>query len=400
MTTLSAPTWVDGELLSAHKLNQLSDSLNAVVGATLAPSGIFATRGVNQTWYLRRRWRYLHVAYSVTLHDDDNLDVSIDFGTSSGNDYTHGSNVSWQWRTFDLDAVGDVAVGAWYGVTVTRDGNNFDFSTDMIIESESANVYPYDVGDYVIPSSWSSGEAVGATKLNQLSASVLQFASVVDAPSACVLRGTGEGQGYFVKRRGRYLEMTVSVGGDDPDVNFFVHETKVLNDPVSGTYTIDLAALSPAPLVGTWYMVRFEKIAGSGELIAFRELPDAVTEYAPAWEHGQNGFLAAINSYANVVEDAYVAINNIGWQVAAIHRPYDHPRWSIYKHRRYLHYMRNGGLAASINDPSGANDSVGLKRTTNSEPFATYDLDSIDWLAPGGLFYVDEADVVWQDDEP
>ena len=125
--TLSTPTWTNGELLSAYKLNQLSDAANTVLGASIAPSGIFCTRGVNQTWYLRRRWRYLHVAYSVTLHGGDNLDVSIDFGTSSGNDYTHGSDVSWQWRTFDLDAVGDVAVGAWYGVTVTRDGDDFDF---------------------------------------------------------------------------------------------------------------------------------------------------------------------------------------------------------------------------------------------------------------------------------
>ena len=34
-------------------------------------------------------------------------------------------------------------------------------------------------------------------------------------------------------------------------------------------------------------------------------------------------------------------------------------------------------------------------------PFASsYDLDTIDWLAPGGLVLAYECDVVWLDDEP
>jgi hypothetical protein len=62
--------------------------------------------------------------------------------------------------------------------------------------------------------------------------------------------------------------------------------------------------------------------------------------------------------------------------------------------------MRNGSLPASIIDPAGVQDSIGLTRTTNAEPFAAYDLDTVDWLAPGAMFYVSEADVVWLDDEP
>lgn len=394
MATLTVPSWVDGELLSAYKLNQLSSSVNEIVGATRAPSGVFCVRGTNQTWYLRRRFRYLHVAYSVTV-SGDSVDVSIDFGTVS-NDYTHGSTVSWQWRTFDLNAVGGVAVGAWYGVTVTRDGNDFSFSTDLIIESD--NVSPTSAGTYTAAPTWASGEAVGATKLNQLSSAATQFDDLVDLPGAVVLRGTGEGQSYYVKRRGRYLEMTVSVGGTSPDVNFYVHTTKVLNDPVTGTYTIDLASLSPAPAVNSWYMVRFEKLAGSGELIAFRELPDTVSSSAPAWTHGESGFLTKINSYATLLSSANTTLGIVGWQAAAIHRPYDHPRWTVYKQRRYLHYMRNGGLQASIIDPSGEFPNTSLTRTTNETPFASFDLDTLDWLAPGGLFYVDEADVVWMSD--
>ena len=394
---LAVPEFTDGELLSAYKLNQMSVAASGVAGAMLAPPGVFCVRGTNQTWYMQRKFRYLHVAYSVTPHDDA-VSVSIDFGTSTGNDYSHPSTVSWQWRTFDLDAVGGVAVGAWYGITVERSGDNFDFATDMIMESESSN--PADVGIYTAPPTWASGEAVGATKLNALSAAVMAFDSVVGVPQAPAIRGTGTGQTFTLKRRNRYLQMEVSVGGTSPDVNFYVHTTKVLNDPVSGTYTIDLDSLSPSPAVGAWYSVRFEKLAGSGELIWFRELPDTLTDYAPTWAHGESGFLTKINSYAGMLDDANDVLGQVGYQVAALHRPYDHPTWSVFKTKRYLHYMRNGGLTASIIDPAGTQGNIGLTRTTNAEPFAAYDLDTVDWLAPGAMFYVSEADVVWLDDEP
>ena len=395
-TILHAPTFTNGELLSAHKLNLLSESVSVIRAESVGQSGVFNVIGTNQTWYMRRRFRYLHVAYSVT-YGGTNVDVSIDFGTST-NDYTHGSTVSWQWRTFDLNAVGGVAVGAWYGITVERDGDNFDFATDMIMESESSN--PADVGSYTAPPTWSSGEAVGATKLNALSTAVLAFNNVVGLPQSPAIRGTGTGQTYVLRRRNRYLQMTVSVGGTSPDVNFYVHTTKVLNDPASGMYTIDLSTLSPAPAVGSWYAVRFEKLAGSGELIWFHELPDTLTDYAPAWVHGESGFLTKINSYATLLDESQIVLGLVGYQIASLYRPYDHPSWSVFKTRRYLHYMRNGGLPASIIDPAGVQDSIGLTRTTSTEPFAAYDLDTIDWLAPGALFYVSEADVVWLDDEP
>jgi hypothetical protein len=395
--SLHAPTFTDGELLSANKLNLLSESVNVIRAESVGQSGVFNVIGTNQTWYLRRRWRYLHVAYSVTPQDGS-VAVSIDFGTSNGNDYTHPSSVNWQWRTFDLNSVGGTTVGGWYGVTVERSGNNFTFATNMIMESESSS--PTDVGSYTAPPTWQSGEAVGATKLNALSDAVMRFDGVVVAPNSAALRGETEGQTYTLRRRGRWLEYSVTVGGDNPDVNVWVHQTKVFNDGASGTYTVDLNALSPSPAVGAWYTVRFERLAGTGELRSFREIAATPTSYAPAWTHGENSFLAKINSYAGLLDEAQVVLGLVGWQPACLHRPYEHPRWFGYKTQRYLHYMRNGSTAASIVDPSGENDSVGLSRTTNAKPFAAYDLDSVDWLAPGGLFYVDEADVVCLRDEP
>lgn len=32
-----------------------------------------------------------------------------------------------------------IAVRDWYGVTVERSGDNFDYTTDMIMESDSSN---------------------------------------------------------------------------------------------------------------------------------------------------------------------------------------------------------------------------------------------------------------------
>jgi hypothetical protein len=395
MSGIIVPSWVNGELLSAYKLNQLSASVNEVVGAARSPSGIFCVRGTNQTWYMRRRFRYLHVAYTATL-TGDSLDVSVNFGTASYN-YTHGVSVAPQWRTYDLLAVGGTVIGDWYSITVSRDGNDFSFTTDLIIESESNT--PTSNGTFTAAPTWASGEAVGDTKLNSLSACVTQFDDLVNLQGAVMLRGTGDGQSYYVKRRGRYLQLAVTVGGTSPDVNIYVHATKVLNDPVTGVYSIDLATLSPSPAVNTWYLVRFEKLAGSGELLAFRELPDTVYSGAPSWSHGESGFLSKINSYATLLSSANATLGVVGWQVAAIHRPYDHPRWTIYKNRRYLHYMRNGATPAIIVDPEGEFSATSLTRTTSATPFATFDLDTLDWLAPGGMFYVEEADVVWMSDD-
>jgi len=62
--------------------------------------------------------------------------------------------------------------------------------------------------------------------------------------------------------------------------------------------------------------------------------------------------------------------------------------------------MRTGSNPASLSDPAGVQPDISLSRTTDAAPFASYDLDSIDWLAPGGLLLAYECDVVYLDDEP
>jgi len=108
----------------------------------------------------------------------------------------------------------------------------------------------------------------------------------------------------------------------------------------------------------------------------------------------------AFNAYKTVLDECYAILGDYYIARPSIYRPYDHPRWGFHKSKRFLHYMRNGGLPASLSDPAGVQPDISLSRTTDDAPFASYDLDTIDWLAPGGLVLAYECDVVWLDDEP
>lgn len=397
---LSPPTFTSGALLSAYALNSLSDCVNTIRGASLAPTGVFVKRGVNQTWYMRRRYRYLHVAYSVTLHDSNPLDVSIDFGTSSNN-YYHSSNVSYQWRTYDLDAVGGVAVGEFYAITVTRDGNNFSFQVEEI--RESSNSSPSGTGTYSTPPTFAGNENAAAFLAN-LQALTATVASLQDAvryqPSDAILRVT-EPTTFRLRRRQTLLVVNVTITGDTPETDLYINGAKTNNNITTGTYTIDLSAVSGGPSVGDFYDFRFDRIAGYGIINYLYEQPNTPTVYAPQWTRGGavDGQSAEYQKYTTVLNTAQSILGNVGWQFATIYRPYDGPEWSLRKTKRYLHYMRNGELPAIIKDPNGEFSDTSLTRTTDETPFASFDLDTLDWLAPGGLFYVDEADVVWMDDD-
>lgn len=56
--------------------------------------------------------------------------------------------------------------------------------------------------------------------------------------------------------------------------------------------------------------------------------------------------------------------------------------------------------AATRSDHGGVYDAVSLSRTSSdTDKIVAYDLDSIDWLSDGGLFWIENADIVWMDDE-
>lgn len=397
---LSPPTFASGALLSAYALNAMADCVNTIRGASIAPTGVFVKSGINQSWYLRRRYRYLHVAYSITFSGSDDLDVSIDFGTATNN-YNHSVGVSYQWRTYDLNSVGGVAVGDFYAINVTRVGNDFSFQVEEI--RESSNSSPSGTGTYSTPPTFAGTENAAAflADLQALTATVTGMQDVVRyQPSDAVLRVT-EPTSFRLRRRQTSLVVNVTVTGDTPELDLYINSTKTNNNVTTGTYTIDLSAVSGGPAVGDFYDFRFDRIAGYGIINYLYEHPNTPTVYAPQWAHGDavDGQSAEYQKCTTALNSAQAILGNVGWQFAAIYRPYDGPEWSMRKTKRYLHYMRNGSLSAIIKDPSGEFSDTSLTRTTTDTPFASYDLDTLDWLAPGGLFYVDEADVVWMDDD-
>lgn len=399
MLTISPPTFATGALLSASMLNTLSECANALQGASVAPAGTFIQNGVNQTWYLRRKWRYLHVAYGLTLHTADNLAVSIDFGTGGGGDYTHTSSIAKQWRTYDLQAVGSTTVGVFYGVTVTRAGNDFDFNVLSIMESDLSTPDVIASGNFVTPPTWTAGETVTAAKLNQISGSIASMASVLRTPSHVTL-AADETYIHVLRRKMRYVQIQLTVGGSTPDVDIYVNGTKSVNNAVTNTYTVDLTTLGTVPAVGTPYTVSVVRNDGTFRLLRIGEVEITPTSYAPDWNHGEQiSTDVKLDSYATVLNAAQAILGDAGWHYAAIHRPLEHPIWYTTKSKRYLHYMRQGSTAATIEDPGGVYDSIGLSSTTIDEPFASYDLDTVEWLMPGGVFRITEADVVWLDDE-
>lgn len=393
---LAPPTWSTGSLLSAHQLNSLSDAVNALRGASLAPTGVFVTTGASQqTYWMRRRYRYLHARYSIQINDPgENITLTIGSGQ-----YYHNAATANVWRTFDLASqFGAPAVGAWYSIGVSRTGTGATYLLHELRESEAST--PTGTGGYSAPSSWTSSEIVTAAKLNSYSAAVLAMAGGLRPPNPATLRAQAD-QRYTLRRRQRNLEISVTVSGDTNDLDIRVNGTAAYNNVSTGTYTIDLAVIGGGPAYNDAYELHLQRSSGNIILNSLREIPNIVSTHAPSWAHGEQLANAVkLNDLRTALINAYDTIGDVGWQYAAIYRPVDRPRWLAHKTARYLHYMRNGSLPARIFDPAGVGDEVGLRRTTNSALFATYDLDTIDWLAPGGLMHIDECDVVWLDDDP
>ena len=397
MTVVVAPTWQDGELLSAAKLNQVTDIVNAIKGASMAPTAIFMQTGESKTYYCRRRYRYLHVTY-VSSGDSIHVRTYIN-GTQEGSDETlrpAGYTV-----TYDLDAVTTPpSVGAWYAILVTRTGDNYAYLLKEIRESSSSS--PTGTGSYTSPPTWTATEIVGATKLNTLRDSIASLAEVTDSPSCTWLRAT-DSQYYRLRRRQRYLNVNY-VALNSPSVQMFVNGTlAVATDtteyPNGTTKTIDLSAVSGGPAVGAFYDLEFRRNSGNVMIGFIVETIAPSATYAPTWAEGDTlPNDTNVDKYASILNAAYAIMGAVGWQFATIDAQVgQHPQWAFYKTKRYLHYRRNGSTSALLIDPAGVEDDISMSGT--GDAFGTYDLDSIGWLTPGGLLLGYEFDAIWLDDE-
>jgi hypothetical protein len=121
MSFVTPPTFVDGAVLTATQLNQLSDGVRFLNG--LGGQSIGATLMVNHTsdtpavyYYAgRHTHRYLHILYVGTLGDDllfENGATTVYHDGNPENGYVDA--------VVDLQTVlPDLAVGQWYVLTAT-----------------------------------------------------------------------------------------------------------------------------------------------------------------------------------------------------------------------------------------------------------------------------------------
>ena len=395
MTVIVAPTWQDGELLSATKLNQITDATNAIKGASMAPTAIFMQTGDDKTYYCRRRYRYLHVTWYNT--GSPTFTVKIN-GTTVYTDTT--ARTSAYTTTIDLSGLGSPpTVGTWYSILVTCSGET---AYRLIELRESSASSPTGTGSYVSPPTWTATEVVGATKLNTLRDSIASLAEVTESPSCTWLRAT-DSQYYRMRRRQRYLNVNY-IATNSPSVQMFVNGTlAVATDtteyPSGTTKTIDLAGVSGGPAVGDFYSLEFRRNSGNVMVGFIVETIAPTATYAPTWAEGDTlPNDTNIDKYAAILNAAYAITGAVGWQFATIDAQVgQHPQWAFYKTKRYLHYRRNGSTSALLIDPAGVEDDISLSGT--GDAFGTYDLDSIGWLTPGGLLLGYEFDAIWLDDE-
>ena len=102
------------------------------------------------------------------------------------------------------------------------------------------------------------------------------------------------------------------------------------------------------------------------------------------WAHGDYPTAAKVNKWKTDLDEIHgevgdrainvpVEIHDAGTQVWFVHR------------FRYLHYLADAGV---ITDPNGAGDAVNI---ASDGGFAVYDLDGVDWLTYGALYYIDEC---------
>lgn len=395
MTVIVAPSWTDGELLSAAKLNQLTDAVNAIKGASMAPTAIFMQTGDDKTFYCRHRYRYLHVTWYNTGSPTFTVNVA---GNNELVDTT--ARTSAYTATIDLDGItAPPTEGEWYAILVTCSGETA-YRLIELRESDAAS--STGTGSYVTPPTWGATDVVDATDLNTLRDSVASLQAATVSPSCTWLRAT-DSQYYRMRRRQRYLHVNY-IATNSPSIQMFVNGTlAVASDtteyPNGTTKIIDLDAVSGGPAVGDFYDLEVRRNSGNFMVGYIIEIVSAATTYAPTWAEGDTlPNDTEIDKYATVLNAAYAIIGAVGWQFAVMDvQVGQHPQWAFYKTKRYLHYRRNGSTSALLIDPAGVEDDISLSGT--GDGFGTYDLDSIGWLTPGGLLLGYEFDAIWLDDE-
>lgn len=112
------------------------------------------------------------------------------------------------------------------------------------------------------------------------------------------------------------------------------------------------------------------------------------------WTHGDEVTSARLNGLITAMDEIYAVRRDYPFLIAT---PYASTgeTFTLYKQRRYLHF----GSTGTLEDPTGVEDDITLSEDADIGR-GTLDLESVDWLAPGAMFYVNGCSWCWLDDEP
>ena len=191
------PSWSSGELLSAAKLNQLSDAVNGLKGAAMAPTSIFCRSGNDSIWYARRRGRYVSVDFTTSgTSCTTRILINGETEYNDGTLYPSGNT-----EIFDLDAItAPVAEGDFYAVEVRFTAVSATHEVTDIRETAAA------AGGYASPTAFTSGDSAATflARLQALSTACTALAGPARTPSATWLRIT-DSTTFTMLRKQRYL---------------------------------------------------------------------------------------------------------------------------------------------------------------------------------------------------
>lgn len=284
---------------------------------------------------------------------------------------------------------------------------------------------------------FATGEFLSAHKLNSISRNVyhiegliggvaVPFGGIVtlgDITSAADVQ-------WYIRHKYRYLHFHIEIYNLDTleDATIYYGGTSVFfegsDENNLANVTIDLndtGIITPTPTVGDWYAITMDididgGTPGTDKIHVNRIYESDVTSptvgssgasySAPKiWAHGDYPTAAEMNKYSASLNYLYDRVGGGSINPAVMSNRSEHA-WNastgnesgmfLFHKHRYLHYI-NSDSNAEISDPSNVGDDVSLGSTGSWD---VYDLDQIDWMTPGKIYYVKFATACAEDTTP
>ena len=283
---------------------------------------------------------------------------------------------------------------------------------------------------------FTNGEILSAYKLNSISRNVhylaglfgganipagtLVIKSLVDAPADAT---------YYIRHKFRYLHYDIGYANYDTVEEAYIyfdgdeiHFEEDDTPPLTGVIDLhDTGILAVTPTVGQWYPITFiiEILGGSPgtDKLRFNYIFESdVTSLTPGttgtpyqapkiWSHGEFPTAAELNKYSNSLGYLYDRIGGGSIQPAILYNrslqttntnDSNESGFHFFHKYRWFHYL-NSTSGAEITDPAGVGDDVSLG---DSGEWTTLDLETVDWMTPGKIYYVKFVTCCAEDSTP